>query len=67
MIVPLSSPENPDLTAWATRCNGCGVQCPAGRTPRDWLISDDVLDVHFCPVCVRILAAALIASVFGET
>jgi hypothetical protein len=58
VIVPLFSPDNTDLTAWAVECNRCKRR-QLGGTTGDWLVSDDVLDVHFCPRCEKIVARKL--------
>lgn len=58
MIVSLPSSDNTSPAAWAVECNRCERR-QLGGTTDDWLVSDDVLDVHFCPRCEKIVARKL--------
>jgi hypothetical protein len=58
VIVSLPSSDNTSPAVWAVECNRCKHR-QLGGTTDDWLVSDDVLDVHFCPRCEKIVARKL--------
>jgi hypothetical protein len=66
VIVPLSSPDNTDLTVWVARCDHCGFQRSVNEIT-DWTLfegSEAEVDAHFCPRCTKRIARHLIGSAF---
>jgi hypothetical protein len=61
MIVPLSSPDNTDLTTWVAQCDRCGLQQPIDKTA-DWTITQEAADVHYDPACTKRIARRLVDS-----
>jgi hypothetical protein len=66
MIVPVTSPQNTDLTNWVAQCDACGQRSPIDQSS-DWLFTDDHLDFHLDPHCERRIGTRLIQRAAGPT
>jgi hypothetical protein len=69
VIIPLRTPDGlPDaarLDQWTAVCDRCGDRRPLGECDFDvWVMGQRTDGAVYCPPCVKVIAAELLAVVF---